>query len=64
MKRNWIHIQDGSGSEKKKTNDLIITSQDLPKEGDLVTARGTLYNNIDFGSGYRYSLIMQDGSVK
>jgi hypothetical protein len=64
MKRNWVHIKDGSGSEAKKNNDLIITTTDLPKEGDLVTAKGILYNNIDFGSGYRYSLIMQGAQVK
>jgi len=64
LKRNWIHIEDGSGSAAKKNNDLILTTHDLPKEGDLVTVRGTLYNNIDFGSGYRYSLIVQEARVK
>jgi hypothetical protein len=63
MKKNWIHIKDGSGTEAKKNNDLVITTKDLPKEGDLITARGTLYNNVDFGSGYRYSLIMQEALV-
>jgi hypothetical protein len=64
MKRNWIHIQDGSGTGSKKNNELVVTTLDLPKEGDLVTARGTLYNNIDFGSGYRYSLLMQGARLK
>ena len=64
MKKNWVHIKDGSGTETKKNNDLIITTKDLPKEGDLVTAQGILYNDIDFGSGYRYSLILQDARVK
>jgi hypothetical protein len=64
LKKNWIHIEDGSGSAAKKNNDLILTTHDLPKEGALVTVRGTLYNNIDFGSGYRYSLIVQEARVK
>jgi hypothetical protein len=64
LKRNWIHLADGSGTAAKKNNDLILTTHDLPKEGDLVTVRGTLYNNIDFGSGYRYSLIVQEAQVK
>jgi hypothetical protein len=61
MKRTWIHIQDGSGSAKNKTNDLILTTTDknLPNAGDVVTVKGTLYNRIDFGSGYRYELIIQ-----
>jgi len=64
LKRNWIHIQDGSGSAGRKNNDLTITSQELPKVGDLVTVSGTLYNNIDFGSGYRYSLIVEGARFK
>ncbi len=61
LKRTWIHIQDGSGSAKDKTNDLILTTIDgnLPNAGDVVTVKGILYNNIDFGSGYRYDLIVQ-----
>ena len=64
LKRNWVHIQDGSGTEAKKNNNLIITTKDLPKVGDLVTARGTLYNNMDFGSGYRYGLLIEGARFK
>jgi len=59
LKRNWIHIQDGSGTEAKKNNNLVITSTELPEVGDLVTAKGTLYNNLDFGSGYRYGVLIE-----
>ncbi|MBK5274577.1 MAG: DNA-binding protein [Desulfuromonadales bacterium] len=61
LKRNWVHIQDGSGSAAKKTDNLILTtnSKDLPNIGDIVTVKGILYNNIDFGSGYRYGLIVE-----
>jgi hypothetical protein len=64
LKRNWIHIQDGSGREAKKNNNLVVTSKDLPKVGDLVTVRGTLYNNMDFGSGYRYSVLIEGARVQ
>ena len=64
LKRNWVHIQDGSGTEAKKNNNLIITTKDLPKVGQLVTARGTLYNNMDFGSGYRYGLLIEGARFK
>ena len=59
LKRNWVHIQDGSGSEARKNNNLVVTSKQLPKEGDLVTVSGTLFNNLDFGSGYRYSVLVE-----
>jgi hypothetical protein len=64
LKRNWIHIQDGSGSLAKKNNNLIVTSKDLPKVGELVTVKGTLYNNMDFGSGYRYGLLVEGARIK
>ncbi|MDD2852973.1 MAG: DNA-binding protein [Desulfuromonadaceae bacterium] len=65
LKKNWIHIQDGSGSAAKKTDDLILTTTNtgLPNVGDVVTVKGTLYNNIDFGSGYRYSLIVEKATI-
>lgn len=64
LKRNWVHIQDGSGTEAKKNNNLVVTSKELPKVGDLVTVSGTLYNNMDFGSGYRYGLLVEGARFK
>ena len=64
MKTNWIHLQDGTGSGEGKTDDLVVTSSDLPKVGDVVTVSGTLQKNRDFGGGYRYSTIIEKGSVR
>ncbi|MBI5674384.1 MAG: DNA-binding protein [Nitrospirae bacterium] len=64
MKKNWIHIQDGSGDAKTGSNDLVMTSNDLPSVGDVVTASGTLYNNKDFGGGYKYAVIIENTSIK
>ena len=64
MDRNWIHLQDGSGLEKEKNHDLVVTSKDLPEVGDVVTVSGTLAKDKDFGGGYSYSAIIEMGSVK
>lgn len=64
MKKNWIHLQDGSGDAKAGSNDLVVTSNDLPAVGDVVTASGTLYNNKDFGGGYKYAVIIENASIK
>ena len=59
MGRNWIHIQDGTGS--KGTDDLVFTSPtDSAVVGDEITATGTLKTNIDFGYGYSYSVIIEN----
>ena len=63
MGKNWIHLQDGSGDAAKGTHDLTVTSQDLPAIGDVVTANGTLRTNKDFGSGYKYDLIVEEATV-
>ena len=57
MKRNWIHIQDGSGKE------LVVTSTDLPAKGSIVTVSGTVHKNEDFGMGYRYDVIIEDARI-
>ncbi len=64
MDRNWIHLRDGSGDAAKKTNNLVVTSKDLPKVGDIVTATGTLAKDKDFGMGYRYAVIVEEAKVK
>ena len=64
MARNWLHIQDGTGTQKDGNNDIVVTSKDLPAVGDIVTADGTLYKDKDFGSGYKYDVIVEEASVK
>lgn len=64
MDRNWIHLRDGSGDPAKGTHNLVVTSQDLPNVGDVVTASGTLAKDRDFGSGYLYAVIVEEATVK
>ena len=64
MDRNWIHLQDGTGSPKKKNHNLVVTSQDLPDVGDIVIMSGTLVRNKDFGSGYKYDVIVEQAKVE
>jgi hypothetical protein len=64
MGKNWIHIQDGTGSEKKKNHNLVCTSKtDIADVGDVVTVSGTLIKDRDFGSGYKYAVIIEDAKV-
>ncbi len=64
MGKNWIHLQDGSGDVSQATNNLVATSQDLPAVGDIVTIKGTVYKDKDFGSGYKYKVIMEDAGIQ
>ena len=59
--KNWLHVRDGSGAEG--TNDLTVTTAATAKVGDLVLVRGVLRQDRDFGSGYKYGLIVEDANV-
>jgi hypothetical protein len=61
--KNWIHLQDGTGEEKKGNYDLVVTSQDMPSVGDVVTVSGTLYTDKDLGAGYKYSVIVEEAGI-
>jgi len=63
MKRNFLHIQDGTGDADSR--DLVVTSvQDTAKVGDQVTITGTVVLDTDFGFGYNYPLLVEKSSIK
>lgn len=64
MGRNWLHLQDGTGDAGKGTHNLVATSQDAPAVGDVVTVKGTLIKDKDFGSGYKYAVLLEDSTVQ
>ena len=61
MGKNWVHIQDGTGNAGNF--DLTITTQAQVQVGDEVTFKGKLTLEKDFGAGYYYDVIMEDGSL-
>jgi hypothetical protein len=63
MGKNWIHLRDGSGSSEKKDNDITVTTVDAAAVGNVVLVKGKLHLDRDFGSGYFYPLIIEDGKV-
>ena len=61
LKRNWIHIQDGT--DYKGKFDLAITTDQEVKVGDVVTVEGIIYLEKDFGFGYFYDVIMENAKL-
>ena len=64
MGKNWIHLQDGTGDAASKTHDLVVTMMAEPEKDSVITIEGTLYADKDFGSGYRYDVIIEEAEVK
>jgi major membrane immunogen (membrane-anchored lipoprotein) len=62
LDRNWIHIQDGTGEQGK--HDLVITTASSVQIGQTVIAEGTIALDKDFGSGYMYSVLLENAEIK
>lgn len=63
MGRNWLHIQDGSGSDAAGNNDLAVTTNQTTETGKEVTVEGKAMANKDFGSGYSYTVIIEEATL-
>jgi hypothetical protein len=61
MDKNWVHIEDGSQFNNEK--DLTITTLETVKEGDIVTFKGIVVLNKDFGAGYVYDIVLEEATL-
>jgi hypothetical protein len=64
MGKNWIHLRDGSGSAKDETNDILVTTAEQAKVGDIVTMKGVVRVDKDFGAGYSYKVLVEDATLQ
>jgi hypothetical protein len=63
MGKTFVHVRDGSGSEKTNDFDLTITTQEQPQLSDTLLFEGKLDVDVDFGAGYKYPVIIQDAKL-
>ena len=59
MGKNWIHIQDGS----KDDFDMIITTDGVVAMDQEITMTGIVALDKDFGAGYKYDIILEEGKM-
>ena len=57
LNRNWIQLKDGSAD----ASDIVVTSLDQVQPGDQVTIRAIVSLDRDFGAGYSYEVLLEDG---
>jgi len=62
MKRNFIHIVDGTGEGDNAK--IIITSAQTAQVGDEIIATGTVGLDIDFTMGYKYDILIEKANIK
>ena len=61
MGKNWLHVRDGSGD--KGQNDLVVTTGDKARIGDLILIRGIVSVDRDFGFGKKYPVIVENAKI-
>ncbi len=61
MGKTWVHIQDGTG--KEGTDKIIFTSKNQTAlVGTDVTAQGVVNLDVNLGSGYFYSILVEEST--
>lgn len=61
LDRNWIHVIDGTKTSENSS--LTITTSELAKVGDTITVKGIIILNKDFGHGYVYDILLEEGKI-
>jgi hypothetical protein len=64
MGKNWIHLRDGTGKAADDSQDVLATSTEVVKVGDVVLVKGTVRLDKDFGSGYAYKVLIEDATLQ
>jgi len=58
MGKNWAHFSDINAN-----TDLVVTTQEELKVGDIVTMEGMVETNKDLGAGYFFYVIIEDARI-
>jgi hypothetical protein len=64
LDRNWVHLRDGSGAAAGGTNDLLVTTTQTAKVGDVLVVTGVVKTNVNYGSGYAYPIVLEGATLK
>lgn len=64
MGKNWIHLYDGTGSTANESDDILVTTSGTASVGEIVTVKGIVNVDQDFGAGYAYKVLIEDATVQ
>jgi hypothetical protein len=46
------------------SNDVLVTSKDMAKVGDIVLVKGVVHTDRDLGSGYSYKVLVEEATLQ
>lgn len=62
--KNWIHLRDGTGSASDNTDDVLVTTKDQARIGDVVVVKGVVHTDRDLGAGYSYKVLVEEATLQ
>lgn len=62
MGRNWLHLSDGTVGPNGE-QEVTVTTEGVAAVGSTVVVRGTVATDRDLGSGYKYSVLIENAKV-
>jgi hypothetical protein len=62
--KNWVHLRDGSGSVSDGSDDILVTTADTARIGDIVLVKGVVRTDRDLGSGYSYKVLIEGATLE
>jgi hypothetical protein len=62
MGKNWVTLQDGTGSAPH--DKLIVTTQEQVFPGEVMTVVGRVQTDVNLGSGYSYAVLLEEAEFK
>ena len=63
MGKNWLHLQDGSGSAVTQNHDILATSSATARVGEVLTVTGKVQTNVNLGMGYSYKVLIDNATL-
>ena len=64
MGMNWVHLRDGSAAGGPQSDEILVTTTSPTTLGAVVTARGSVRTNADFGAGYAYPVLVEHATLQ
>jgi len=63
MGMNWVHLQDRSGDAAAGTNELIVTTGNETKTGQVVLVKGKVAVDFEAGHGMKMPVVLQEATL-
>ena len=61
--KKWTHLKDGTGKPADGTSDLVVTTKESAKAGEVVTVKGVVRTDVDIGMAVTYRMLLEDATL-